>query len=220
MFSYIKAAIERDPAARNWLEVILTYPGVHALILHRFAHLFYRIGLRLIARIISHINRILTGVEIHPGAHIADGVFIDHGMGVVIGETAEVGRNVTIFQGVTLGGVGRWKGKRHPTIGANTVIGAGAVVLGPVKVGENVRIGAGSVVVRDVEPNSTVVGVPARLARKDGERVVVAPLNHCDIPDPIVERLQRLQKEIEYVEEILKELKRRYSERLRSLPDE
>lgn len=215
MFSFVKAAIERDPAARNWLEVLLTYPGVHALIIHSFAHCLHRMGLKLLARVVSHINRLLTGVEIHPGARIAKSVFIDHGMGVVIGETTEIGENVTIFQGVTLGGVGKRKGKRHPTIGDHTVIGAGAVVLGPVKIGENVRIGAGSVVIRDVEPNSTVVGIPARLARRDGERVVLSPLDHSDIPDPITERLQRLQSEIEHLEEIIDELKRRYKEQLR-----
>ena len=154
MFSRIRKDIqvvfERDPAARSVLEIILTYPGVHAIILHRFAHFLYKRKLFLLARIISQVSRFLTGIEIHPGAVIGHGFFIDHGMGVVIGETTEIGDNVTIYQGVTLGGTGKEKGKRHPTIGNNVVISAGAKVLGSIKIGNNVKIGAGSVVLKDV----------------------------------------------------------------------
>ncbi len=220
MWSYVRAALERDPAARNRFEVVLCYPGVQALILHRFAGFFWRIGLRTVARLLSHFNRLVTGVEIHPGARIADGVFIDHGMGVVVGETSEIGEGVTIFQGVTLGGTGKGRGKRHPTVGRNAVLGAGAVVLGPVKIGDNVRVGAGSVVLRDVEANSTVVGVPARVARRDGGRVRLRPLDHSDVPDPIVERLERLEAEIGEVEDLMAALKKEYEARLRSLRGE
>ena len=153
----IKVIFERDPAAKSVLEVILCYPGFHAILLHRIAHSFYKLNLVLIARIISQINRFLTGIEIHPGAKIGKGFFIDHGMGVVIGETTEIGDNVTLYQGVTLGGTGKEKGKRHPTLGDNIVVGSGAKILGPVKIGDNAKIGAGAVVLKDVPPNSTVV---------------------------------------------------------------
>jgi len=155
----IRAVMERDPAARNALEVILCYPGFHAVVMHRVAHFFYRHKWFLIARIISQISRFFTGIEIHPGAKIGNGLFIDHGMGVVIGETTEIGDNVTIYQGATLGGTGKDKGKRHPTIGNNVIISSGAKVLGPFKVGDNSKIGAGAVVLREVPPNCTVVGV-------------------------------------------------------------
>ncbi|MGC7880217.1 serine O-acetyltransferase, partial [Desulforudis sp. 1190] len=153
----IQAVFERDPAAKNLLEVLLCYPGLHAVILHRFAHFFYRMRLYTLARLISHFSRFVTGIEIHPGAKIGEGFFIDHGLGVVIGETAEIGNNVTIYQGVTLGGTGKEKGKRHPTIGDNVVISAGAKILGSFEVGENSKIGAGSVVLKPVPPNCTVV---------------------------------------------------------------
>lgn len=162
----IQVIFERDPAAKSVLEVILCYPGLHAIILHRIAHYLYKKGLILIPRLISQFNRFLTGIEIHPGAKIGRRFFIDHGMGVVIGETTEIGDNVTIYQGVTLGGTGKEKGKRHPTIKNNVVIGSGAKVLGPIVVGENSKIGAGAVVLKDVPPNSTVVGVPARCVKK------------------------------------------------------
>ncbi|MCZ8162324.1 MAG: serine O-acetyltransferase, partial [Microcystis sp. LE19-196.1B] len=157
-----KIIFERDPAARNWLEVLFCYPGLQALLCHRFAHWLYHIGIPFIPRLISHLARFLTGIEIHPGAQIGQGVFIDHGMGVVIGETAIVGDYALIYQGVTLGGTGKESGKRHPTLGENVVVGAGAKVLGNIYLGNNVRVGAGSVVLRDIPADCTVVGVPGR----------------------------------------------------------
>ena len=154
---------ERDPAARNWLEVILCYPGFHALCLHRLAHWLHRRKVGVIPRLISHFGRFLSGIEIHPGAQIGKGVFIDHGMGVVIGESAIVGDYTLIYQGVTLGGTGKESGKRHPTIGKNVVVGTGAAILGNIEIGDRVRVGAGSVVLRDVRPNCTVVGIPGRV---------------------------------------------------------
>ncbi|HBL35801.1 MAG TPA: serine O-acetyltransferase, partial [Firmicutes bacterium] len=175
MFVYlreeIKAIFQRDPAARSFWEVILCYPGFHALLAYRIAHWFYRRKLFLLARLISQITRFLTGIEIHPGAKIGKGLFIDHGMGVVIGETTEIGDYVTIYQGVTLGGTGKEKGKRHPTIGDRVIIATGAKVLGSITVGENAKVGAGAVVIRPVPANSTVVGVPGRVVVQDGVRV-------------------------------------------------
>ena len=166
-----KIIFERDPAARNWLEVLFCYPGLQALLCHRFAHWLYHIGIPFIPRLISHLARFLTGIEIHPGAQIGQGVFIDHGMGVVIGETAIVGDYALIYQGVTLGGTGKESGKRHPTLGENVVVGAGAKVLGNIYLGNNVRVGAGSVVLRDIPADCTVVGVPGRLIKSPGNRV-------------------------------------------------
>ena len=159
----IEAVFERDPAAKNLLEVILCYPGLHAILLHRIAHFFYKKGLVVLPRLISHFSRFITGIEIHPGAKLGSGVFIDHGLGVVIGETAEIGDNVTIYQGVTLGGTGKEKGKRHPTVGKNVVVGTGAKVLGPIVIGDGVRVGAGSVVLQSVPSSATVVGIPGRV---------------------------------------------------------
>lgn len=159
----IKATLERDPAATGELTVILTYPGLHAIFYHRVAHALYRWKFLFVARAISQIARWLTGVEIHPGAQIGRGLFIDHGMGVVIGETTILGDNVTLFQGVTLGGTGKEKGKRHPTLGNNVVVGAGANILGNIKIGDNVSVGANAVIIKDVPPNATVVGVPGRI---------------------------------------------------------
>lgn len=201
----IRAALDRDPAARNALEVLLCYPGLHALYFHRLGHWLWNHRLKTIARFVSHVGRFLTGIEIHPGAVIGPGLFIDHGMGVVIGETTEIGENVTIYQGVTLGGTSLEKKKRHPTIGNNVVIGAGAKILGPFKVGDNSRIGSGSVVVKEVPPNSLVVGVPGQVTFRDGKRVPQAiDLEMTDLPDPvakaircIIERLQELEKEVE-----------------------
>lgn len=193
----IKAVKERDPAAKSTIEVLFCYPGLHALLCHRVAHAFYRRGLILIPRFISHLSRFFTGIEIHPGAQIGDGFFIDHGMGVVIGETTEIASNVTIYQGVTLGGTGKEKSKRHPTIGSNVVIGTGAKVLGPIEIGENCRIGAGSVVLNSAPPNSTVVGIPARVVYYNGEKVPSINLNHSDMPDPVAEALQSLQEQID-----------------------
>jgi len=201
MFSRIKEDIQavkdRDPAARSTLEVLLCYPGLHALFCHRVAHYIYCRGYILLPRIISHLSRFFTGIEIHPGASIGSSFFIDHGMGVVIGETTEIGANVTIYQGVTLGGTGKEKGKRHPTIGNNVVIGTGAKVLGPIEIGENSRIGAGSVVLAPAPPNSTVVGIPARVVYCNGEKIPSINLNHSDMPDPVAEALSRLQEQID-----------------------
>jgi len=201
----IQAALDRDPAARSALEVLLCYPGLHALYFHRVAHWLWNHRLRTLGRFVSHVSRFLTGIEIHPGAVIGPGLFIDHGMGVVIGETTEIGENVTIYQGVTLGGTSLEKKKRHPTIGNNVVIGAGAKILGPFKVGDNSRIGSGSVVVKEVPPNSLVVGVPGQVTYRDGKRVPQAiDLEMTDLPDPaakaikcILERLEELEKEVE-----------------------
>ena len=170
----ILVILDRHPAARNTLEVILCYPGFLAVLMHRLAHRFYNKGFNLIARFISQFSRFITGIEIHPAAKIGEGLFIDHGMGVVIGETTEIGDNVTIYQGATLGGTGKETGKRHPTIGNNVVISAGAKVLGPFKVGDNSKIGANAVVLSEGPPNCTVVGVPGRIVRKDNKRGAAA----------------------------------------------
>ncbi len=209
----ISAIFERDPAAKTFWEVILCYPGLHAILLYRMAHSLHQRGLILLPRVISQIARLVSGVEIHPGAKIGDGVFIDHGMGVVIGETAEVGNNVTLYQGVTLGGTGKEKGKRHPTVGNNVVIGTGAKILGPIVIGDYAKIGAGSVVLNNVPANTTVVGVPGRVVIYDGERIPSVDLNHEDLPDPVAEMLHCLQKQIDDLrfqqEKCLKEDKRK-----------
>ena len=205
----IRVVFERDPAAKNILEVILCYPGLHAIWAHRIAHWFYHRRLYTIARLISQIARHFTGIEIHPGAEIGDGLFIDHGTGVVIGETTEIGRNVTLYQGVTLGGTGKEKGKRHPTIGDNVIIAAGAKVLGSFKVGDNAKIGAGAVVLREVPPNSTVVGVPGRVVVQDGVRVGI-DLDHDKIPDPVARMLECLQRKTMELEERLAKLEGTY----------
>src|SRR6056297_3485851 len=190
----INAVFDRDPAADNLLEVILAYSGLHALLFHRFSHWLYKLGLRTIPRLISQLARFITGIEIHPGAKIGCGFFIDHGMGVVIGETTEIGDNVTLYQGVTLGGTGKEKGKRHPTIRDNVVVGAGAKVLGSITIGSDTKIGAGSVVLKDVEENATVVGVPGRVIIRDGKRVhPQKELQHGDLPDPIEDRLRKIE---------------------------
>ncbi len=194
MFRNIKAIFERDPACRNIVEAITCYPGLHALWSHRIAHfLWAKVKLRLPARLISETSRFFTGIEIHPGAVIGKGLFIDHGMGIVIGETTIIGDNVTLYQGVTLGGTGKEKGKRHPTLGNNIVVGAGAKVLGNITIGDEVRIGAGSVVVRDVEHDSTVVGIPGRVVISKGRKVHEAWLDHGNLPDPISEKMADLQ---------------------------
>jgi len=196
---------DRDPAARNWLEVLICYPGLQALVLHRLAHLLYCWRLPFIPRLISHLARFLTGIEIHPGASIGHGVFIDHGMGVVIGETAIVGNYALIYQGVTLGGTGKQSGKRHPTLGENVVVGAGAKVLGNLVIGDNVRIGAGSVVLRDVPSDCTVVGVPGRIVYRSGVRV--NPLEHGSLPDSEAQVIRMLVDRIEALENQLTDLK-------------
>lgn len=195
---------ERDPAARNWLEVLFCYPGLQALLIHRIAHWLYNLGIPFIPRLISHLARFLTGIEIHPGATIGTGVFIDHGMGVVIGETAIVGDYCLIYQGVTLGGTGKQSGKRHPTLGENVVVGAGSKVLGNLLIGNNVRIGAGSVVLRDVPSDCTVVGVPGRVVHRSG--VKVNPLEHGNLPDSEASVIRTLVDRIEQLEHQVKEL--------------
>jgi len=205
MFQTIKqdfqACFERDPAARTGLEVLLAYPGFHAIVWHRFAHFLHtRLKLKLLARLISHLNRWLTGIEIHPGAEIGPGFFIDHGMGVVIGETSIIKENVTLFQGVTLGGTGKARTKRHPTLKESVVVGAGAKILGDITIGEGSRVGAGSVVVQSVPENSTVVGIPGRVVKKEGEKIPTVSLEHSDLPDPVIESLHTLQERIESLE--------------------
>lgn len=193
---------ERDPAARNLAEILLCYPGLHALCLHRISHKLWHLGLPLLPRLLSQLGRLLTGVEIHPGARIGSGVFIYHGMGVVIGETAVIGNRCLLFQGVTLGGTGKQTGKRHPSLGENVVVGAGAKVLGAICVGANTRIGAGSVLLRDVEADCTVVGVPGRVIHQSGVRI--DPLAHSQLPDAeaqvirnLMERIDALENELE-----------------------
>src|SRR6266498_2985639 len=211
----IRVVLERDPAARSALEVVFCYPGVHAIWLYRPAHWLWRHGWFVTARFLSHVGRFLTGIEIHPAARLGEGLFIDHGMGVVIGETAEVGENVTILHGVTLGGTSLKREKRHPTLGDHVMVGAGAKILGGFTIGAGSRIGAGSVVVREVPENSVVVGVPGRVTFRDGARVGGIDLNQTDLPDPLartleqmVERIHALEEEIESLRKALKEASR------------
>ena len=192
------AALSMDPAATSKLEVALTYAGFHALLFYRLAHWLDRHRIPFLPRALSQFGRFLTGIEIHPGAIIGSGLFIDHGMGVVVGETTEIGDNVTLFQGVTLGGTGKQRGKRHPTIGSHVVVGAGAKVLGPITIGDYVKIGANSVVLQDVPDHSTVVGIPGRIVRIKDERVAdEALMDHIHIPDPIADKLIDLQVQID-----------------------
>ena len=200
MFKYLsqdlQAAFERDPAATSRWEVFLTYSGVHALLSYRIAHSLWRRKIPFIPRFLSQVTRWLTGIEIHPGAKIGTGFFIDHGMGVVIGETTEIGDYVTLFQGVTLGGTGKERGKRHPTLGDHVVVGAGAKVLGGITIGDKVKIGANAVVLRSVPSNSTVVGNPGRIVKFEGERIPEATMDHINIPDPIAERFEAMEREL------------------------
>ncbi|MCM3575697.1 MULTISPECIES: serine O-acetyltransferase [Mesobacillus] len=191
----IDVVFDQDPSARSVLEVVLTYAGLHAIWSHRLAHAFYKRKFYFIARAISQISRFFTGVEIHPGAKIGRRFFIDHGMGVVIGETCEIGDNVTVFQGVTLGGTGKEKGKRHPTVNDNALIATGAKVLGSITIGENSKVGAGSVVLKDVPPNSTVVGIPGKIVIQDGVRVK-KDFNHRDLPDPVGDRCKEIEMQL------------------------
>ncbi len=202
----LKAIKSRDPAARNYFEIILTYSGFHAVMWYRVAHVFYKIRLRLIARIISQVTRFFTGIEIHPGATIGGGFFIDHGSGVVIGETTEIGENVTIYQGVTLGGTGKDTGKRHPTIRDNVMISAGAKILGPFTVGEGSKIGAGSVVLKEVPPHSTVVGIPGAIVRVKGMRV--EDMDQAINADPVKEQLDKLQCEYDVLKKRFAKMER------------
>ncbi|HXF34586.1 MAG TPA: serine O-acetyltransferase [Candidatus Acidoferrales bacterium] len=203
----LQAPIERDPAASGWVEVLLSYPGFHAITAHRFIHALHRSGLPILPRFLSQAVRFATGIEIHPGATIGKGFFIDHGMGVVIGETTEIGDNVTIYQGVTLGGTSLNRGKRHPTLGNNVTVGLHAAVLGAITVGENSKIGAGSVVVKDVPPNATVVGIPGRVVIQDGKPVQsVQARPQVDMPDPNAMMLQQLSQRISVLEARLAQL--------------
>lgn len=205
LYKDAKSIAGRDPAARSTCQVIFLYSGFHALMLHRLAHWFCRHKLYLIARFISQLNRFLTGIEIHPAARIGSGLFIDHGMGVVIGETAQIGDNCTIYHNVTLGGTGKQKGKRHPTLGDNVLIGAGAKILGPFRVGNNAMIGANAVVLQEVPDNATVVGVPGHVVRMDNQRVVrhSIELDHLNSPDPVEQELCRLLKRVTALEKQL-----------------
>ena len=212
MFDQIRTDLaiirERDPASRGWLEIIFCYPGFHAISLHRLSHRLWncRLPLKLAARFMSQIGRGLTGIEIHPGARIGSSVFIDHGMGVVIGETAEIGPRCLLYQGVTLGGTGKEHGKRHPTLGENVVVGAGAKVLGAITIGGNTRIGAGSVVVRNVEEDCTVVGVPGRVIHQSGARI--NPLAHSALPDTEANVIRNLMDRIDELENTVSNLQR------------
>jgi serine O-acetyltransferase len=208
----IEAALERDPAARSALEVVLAYPGFHARQLHRLAHTLWNLGVPLLPRLISHLNRALTGIEIHPGARIGERFFIDHGMGVVIGETAEIGDNVTLYQGVTLGGTSTQRVKRHPTLGNDVVVGAGAKLIGAITIGDNVKIGAGSVVVTSVPPNATVVGVPGRivsLRNPDTDVVERLPDPEWDLIQGLQRRINELEGRVQDLEQQLRWLARR-----------
>src|ERR1700684_2240149 len=191
----VAAVLESDPAARSYFEVLIFYPGLHAVWAHHLSHWLWRHGLRFLARLVSQVARLLTGVEIHPGAEIGRRLFIDHGMGTVIGETAIVGDDVTLYQGVTLGGTGKEKGKRHPTIGNHVVIGSGAKLLGNITIGDNCRVGAGSVVLRSVPANSTIVGVPGHIVVRDGKRVVIT--DPKDIRDPLSDVIIKLAEEVQ-----------------------
>ncbi|EOQ89261.1 serine O-acetyltransferase [Leptospira yanagawae serovar Saopaulo str. Sao Paulo = ATCC 700523] len=208
MFENIKIIKKFDPAAKSYLEIILCYPGLHALWLHKFAHLLYRLRLPIIPRLFNYISRFLTGIDIHPGAKIAPGVFIDHGAGVVIGETAIVGAGSLIFQGVTLGGTGKESGKRHPTIGKNVVIGAGAKILGNITVEDHVRVGAGSVVMRNVPAGCTVVGIPGKVVKAgDGTSDSMEQmLDHNQMPDPIAKVFSVLLEKVETQQQLINKL--------------
>ncbi len=192
----VRAIQERDPAAHNMVEALTCYSGLHAIVMHRLAHLMQKQGLPVVPRIVSQVNRFITGIEIHPAAEIGEGFFIDHGAGVVIGETTEVGDNVTIYQGVTLGGTGKETGKRHPTLEDNVTIGAGAKVLGSVKVARNAKIGAGSVVIHDVPADSTVVGNPGRPVRERGRKVGAADVDWTHLPDPVADAMRSLMRRV------------------------
>jgi serine O-acetyltransferase len=206
----VRVVFDRDPAARSTLEIVLTYPGVHALFFYRIAHWLWTRDVKLLARLIANLGRFLTGVDIHPGATIGRRLFIDHGMGVVIGETAEIHDDVTLYQGVTLGGTSLSKGKRHPTIEDHVIITTGATVLGPVTIGAASRIGAGSVVIHPVPPNSTVVGIPGRVVRGDGVHrapgIELVDLDHGDLPDPVARAISILLNHVEKLEHKVEEL--------------
>ncbi|MBR4072324.1 MAG: serine O-acetyltransferase [Clostridia bacterium] len=202
----IQAVKDRDPAARSFFEIFFLYPGVKAIRMHRRAHFYYKHKLYFLARLVSQRAVRKTGIEIHPGAKIGRRLVIDHGTGIVIGETAEIGDDVLIYQGVTLGGTGKDVGKRHPTVGNNVMISAGAKVLGPFKIGDNSRVAAGAVVLNEVPPNSTVVGVPAKVVRQDGKKVERQPLDQVHIPNPVQQEIDRLEKQIAALAETVNNL--------------
>jgi len=199
----VRSTRERDPAATNIFEILLTYSGLHAIILHRIAHVLWRMKLPFLPRWLSQVNRFFSGIEIHPAALIGHGLFIDHGMGVVIGETTVVKDNVTLYQGVTLGGTGKERGKRHPNIGNNVVIGAGAKILGNITIGDNSYIGANAVVIKDVPDNSTVVGVPGRISKQAGKKIE-AELDHVHVLDPLMQTINSMRSKIEELERKIK----------------
>ncbi|MTI48359.1 serine O-acetyltransferase EpsC [Sporosalibacterium faouarense] len=211
----IKAIRDRDPAAKSTLEILVCYPGLHSITIHRLSHWLYKKRLFLFARILSNMARFFTGIEIHPGASLGEGIFIDHGMGVVIGETAEIGNNVTIYQGATLGGTGKECGKRHPTIGDNVVISAGAKVLGPFTVGSNSKIGAGAVVLKEVPENCTVVGIPGRVVIKDNRKIKrighEIDLDQIRLPDPIAQEIACMQSRLSKLENYIIKIEGRNS---------
>lgn len=208
----VNTIFEKDPAAKSVIEVLLCYPGFHAIVTHRVAHFLYEKRIPLIPRVISQISRLLTGIEIHPGARIGRRFFIDHGMGVVIGETTEIGDDVLVYQNATLGGTGKEKGKRHPTLGNRVVVGAGAKVLGAITIGENVKVGAGSVVVRSVPANTTVVGVPGRVVMSHGKRLAgEEELEHGLLPDPEAQAIKCLGDKVRELEQKIEELMKRQS---------
>nr|WP_237728863.1 serine O-acetyltransferase [Bacillus halotolerans] len=208
----IDTVFDQDPAARSYFEVILTYSGLHAIWAHRIAHALYKRKFYFLARLISQVSRFFTGIEIHPGATIGRRFFIDHGMGVVIGETCEIGNNVTVFQGVTLGGTGKERGKRHPTIKDDALIATGAKVLGSITVGEGSKIGAGSVVLHDVPDYSTVVGIPGRVVVQNGKKIK-RDLNHQDLPDPVADRFKSLEQQILELKMELEDRKERINQK-------
>ncbi|MBT2583609.1 serine O-acetyltransferase [Planococcus sp. ISL-109] len=203
----IDVVFEQDPAARSYFEVVFTYSGLHAIWGHRLAHFFFKKKLFFIARAISQISRFFTGIEIHPGAVIGRRLFIDHGMGVVVGETCEIGNDVTLYQGVTLGGTGKERGKRHPTLGDHVLVATGAKVLGSITIGENSKVGAGSVVLKDVPPNSTVVGIPGKVVIQDGVRVKKQDLNHQNMPDPVMDKCDGMEMKIAALQREINQLK-------------
>lgn len=213
----IKTVVEKDPAARNGLEVLICYPGIWAQILHRPAHFLYNHNLKLLARIISQLARFLTGIEIHPGAKIGRRLFIDHGMGIVIGETTEIGDDCMLYQGVTLGGTGKDAGKRHPTLGNRVMVSSGAKVLGPFKVGDDAKIGSGAVVLKEVPPGCTVVGVPGKIVKSRKKPVKTEDMDQVHLPDPVTKELHHLKKRIAKLEKMLKEYEERNGEQHESI---
>ncbi|MDP8264115.1 MAG: serine O-acetyltransferase EpsC [Candidatus Aceula lacicola] len=199
----IKSAKEKDPAAAGNLQIVFLYSGLHAIVFYRIAHMFLKQGIPLLPRFISQLAKFLTGIEIHPGAKIGRGLFIDHGMGVVVGETTIIGKKVTLFQGVTLGGTGKEMGKRHPTLGDNIVVGAGAKILGNIKIGSNSYIGANAVVLKEVPSNTTVVGVPGRVTKQDGKKIDTM-MDHVHVLDPVMEQMEELKQKISELEKKVK----------------